>query len=120
VEDFIKHQERLFSVQAEEKTFSLVTHLDEHIQLRRCVHTRGLLYLLDQEVEAIRLKWSEVKEIGKNERGDRASEWKRTIKRISVLGESIQGEINTSQKMKARLNVKLEELQEAIEAMRPQ
>jgi len=120
VEDFIKHQERLFSVQAEDKTFSLVTHLDEHIQLRRCVHTRGLLYLLDQEVEAIRLKWSEVKEIGKNERGDRASEWKRTIKRISVLGESIQGEINTSQKMKARLNVKLEELQEAIEAMRPQ
>ncbi len=116
----MRHQERLFAEKPEEGKDSVTEQLEgEYAHFRRRVGAQGLLYLLDQEVEAIRLKWEEVKEIGKGESGNRAREWERTVQLASALGEGIQAEMEANADMVARMHTALTESQQAIEAVQP-
>jgi hypothetical protein len=116
----VTHQERLFAEKPEEGKDLLTVQLEgEYAHFRRRVGSQGLLYLLDQEVESIRLKWEEVKEIGKGDMGNRAREWDRTVQQVSALGGGIQDEMEADAGMVSRMHAALGEAQQAIEAMQP-
>lgn len=114
----MRHHERLLEEKPEEGKDTLTTQLEsEYSHFTRRVGSQGLLYLLGQEVEAIRQRWEEVRAIGCGESDSRIREWEKTIHNASSLGIAIQAEMRDNEAMIARMHRSMAESQAAIDAM---